>query len=82
VIWEAKPLSAAQGVPEGMVLVNRTKLELANQQAALAEQLIVNYAKAGHTMYGYLDDSCTAAGIAAREITAMLSAAPEQAERK
>jgi hypothetical protein len=74
---QANDLVAAFGRKAAEILIK------AKAQAALAETMIVSYSKNGGSMCGYLDDACTAAGLAETDINEaikILSAIPADAE--
>lgn len=72
-VYAAPP---APSLPDGMILVRVNDLQKIAAHAKIAASNIVDYAKAGHTMYGWLDDSCTHADIAAQMANDLLAAAP------
>lgn len=77
----AKSAGQAQpvAVPDGYIQVKAEELQRIATHAKIAADNIVEYSKAGHTMYGWLDDACTHADIAAKNASAMLAAAPSPA---
>lgn len=58
--------------PEDHVTVSVDTLQKIALSAKIAADNIVAYSKAGHTMYGWLDDACTQADIASNEAKKLL----------
>jgi hypothetical protein len=69
---------AQPAVPEGFVLVDRSKIERLAQHAKIAADNIVEYSKAGHRWHAWLLDACTHADIAANEASTLIASAPSQ----